>query len=58
MRKGLVTTKRMLEYLENGDFEIKFSWIDKRTLALIDPAKEVILINLHLHLTESYIHEY
>lgn len=52
------SSRKLLEYLQSGEFEIQFSWIDKSTLARVDPASERIVINLSLHLVETFIHEY
>ncbi len=58
MKDQAPCSRKLLEYLKDGEFEIKFCWINKSTLAIIDPLKERILINLALHLVETYIHEY
>ncbi len=58
MKNSAPHSRKLLEYLQNGDFQIEFSWINKSTLAVIDPLREKILINLALHLVETDVHEY
>lgn len=58
MKNLAPNSRKLLEYLQNGDFEVQFSWINKSTLARVDPASERIVINLSLHLVETFIHEY
>lgn len=49
--------KKLLEYLEDGEYEIKFSWIDKETYGEINHSKAIIMINLPLLLVLRFVHE-
>ena len=58
MKKRNREFKKLVKYLEDGEFEVRFSWINKRTLGLVEPRRDAIILNLELHLVETYIHEY
>jgi len=41
-----------------NEYDLFFRWIDKKTYGLIEEAKQVITINLDLHILETFLHEY
>jgi len=47
-----------LNFLESGEYEIEFKWINKNDRGGIDNEKKIITINLLLLLTETFIHEF
>ena len=46
------------EFLESGEYEIKFEWINKQTYGLIDREKQIIYLNFYLLIIETLVHEY
>jgi hypothetical protein len=46
----------ILEFLE--EFDVKFEWINKKTLGLYKPEEEEIIINIYLLIMETLLHEY
>jgi len=49
---------RVIDFLESGEFKVKFKWINKNTHGEIDYSKKVITINLSLFITDTIIHEF
>ncbi len=57
------TIKEILKSLKDGKYEIRFSWIGKKTYADIDNEKKkgkkkLIRINIILIVAEKFIHEF
>ena len=46
-----------LKYFDNRDYDLIFGWISKKKVGLINPKKYSILINVHLLLVETFVHE-
>ena len=46
--------------LETGEVEVKFGWIDKKTLGcLLNTENDsIVVINVALHIVDTYIHEW
>ena len=46
------------EFFFNSEYEFKFEWINKTAYGDIDPAEELVRINVRLMLLETMLHEY
>jgi hypothetical protein len=46
------------EFIESGEYKIRFGWLNKSTYGIIDREKEEIILNVVLLTTEVMVHEY
>lgn len=50
--------KEILDFIENAGFRYVYSWIDKKTYAMVDHEDKVIVINMELIVADMFLHEY
>lgn len=48
----------LLTILEYGEYGLEFGWINKDTWGKVIPERNIIIINLPLFITTTYVHEW